>query len=112
MEFQGKSFSRRRVLGLGMAAPLAVGTTVTGTTATEPTAPTATGAVVPPEGRRILVSCKLSMIAKEIDGRSLSATERLSLAGEAGFDGVDFDEAGNFSPAEVRDAVMRSFTDN
>ena len=91
---------------MGAAAPLVVGTAVVGPATAESTAPAATGAVVPPEGRRILVSCKLSMIANEIDGHSLSATERLSLAGEAGFDGVDFDEAGNFSPTEVRDAVM------
>ena len=106
MEFKEKSFSRRDILGLGAAAPLVVGTAVVGPATAESTAPAATGAVVPPEGRRILVSCKLSMIANEIDGHSLSATERLSVAGEAGFDGVDFDEAGNFSPTEVRDAVM------
>lgn len=109
MELRDKLWSRRGVLGLGAVAPLVIGTTVMGPATAEATAPADSGGtVVPPEGRRILISCKLSMIAKEIEGRPLSATERLNLAGEAGFDGVDFDEAGNFSPAEVRDAVIES----
>ena len=58
--------------------------------------------------RNILLSCKLGMIAKEVDGKKLSLVERLNLAGEAGFDGVDFDEAGNFSLEEARAAVVES----
>ena len=72
----------------------------------------ATGAkpaiVTPPLKNRILLSCKLGMIAKEVDGEKLTLTQRLSLAGEAGFDGVDFDEAGSFTAEEAREAVAAS----
>lgn len=64
--------------------------------------------VTPPSGKRILLSCKLSMIAREVNGKKLSAIERLSLAGQAGFDGVDFDQAADFTPAEARLAVQES----
>jgi hexulose-6-phosphate isomerase len=64
--------------------------------------------VRPPEGKRILLSCKLGMIAKQVDGKTLTLVERLKLAGEAGFDGVDFDEAGSFTPEQARDAVRES----
>jgi hexulose-6-phosphate isomerase len=64
--------------------------------------------VVPPQGKRILLSCKLGMIAKKIDGKDLTLANRLNLAKEAGFDGVDFDEAGSFTPEQVRDAVRES----
>ena len=64
--------------------------------------------VRPPEGKRILLSCKLGMIAKETGGKKLSLTERLSMAKEAGFDGVDFDEAGNFTAEQARAAVQES----
>src|SRR5690606_32962896 len=58
--------------------------------------------------RRILLSCKLSMINREADGKDRTVVERLRLATEAGFDGVDFDEAGDYTPEEVRDAVRQS----
>jgi len=48
------------------------------------------------------------MIAKEAAGKKLSLVERLQLAGSAGFDGVDFDEAGNFSVQQARAAVAES----
>jgi hexulose-6-phosphate isomerase len=48
------------------------------------------------------------MIARERDGRKLSIVERLRMAAQAGFDGVDFDEAGNFTPQQARDAVKES----
>jgi len=64
--------------------------------------------VVPPTGKRILISCKLTMIAKESSGKPLSLVERLKLASEAGFDGVDFDEAGNFTIDQARNAVKES----
>ncbi len=64
--------------------------------------------VTPPAGKRLLLSCKLSMIPKALDGKALSATDRLRLAGEAGFDGVDFDQAGDFTPEQTRDAVRQS----
>ncbi len=69
---------------------------------------TSTPIIVPPAGKRILLSCKLGMIAKKVDGKDLTLTERLKLAGQAGFDGVDFDEAGSFTAEQARDAVRES----
>ena len=62
-----------------------------------------------PSGRNILLSCKLGMIAKKAGDRDLTLVERLKMAGEAGFDGVDFDEAGRFTVDEARNAVQRAF---
>ncbi|WP_425618374.1 sugar phosphate isomerase/epimerase family protein [Anatilimnocola sp. NA78] len=64
--------------------------------------------VAPPTGKPILLSCKLGMIAKKADGKDLSLVERLKLAAAAGFDGVDFDEAGSFTPEQARAAVQES----
>lgn len=64
--------------------------------------------VRPPEGKSLLLSCKLGMIARESEGRTLSLTERLSLAGEAGFDGVDLDQAQEYTANEARQAVQES----
>ena len=64
--------------------------------------------VCPPEGKRILLSCKLGMIPKELDGKKFSIVERLKMAGEAGFDGVDFDQAGEWTPEQARAAVAES----
>jgi len=64
--------------------------------------------VLPPTGKKILLSCKLGMITKEVEGRKLTIVERLRMAADAGFDGVDFDEAGNFTPQQARDAVRES----
>lgn len=64
--------------------------------------------VLPPLDKQILLSCKLGMITKERNGKKLSISERLRLASEAGFDGVDFDEAGNFTPEQAREAVQES----
>lgn len=66
------------------------------------------GAVLPPAGKRLLLSCKLGMIAKERGGKKLPIADRLRLAAEAGFDGVDFDEAGEFTPEAARKAVQES----
>jgi len=66
------------------------------------------GLVLPPTGKKILLSCKLGMIAKEADGRKLTIVERLKMAADAGFDGVDFDEAATFTPQQARDAVRES----
>jgi len=68
----------------------------------------ASAIVTPPTGKRILLSCKLGMIPKELDGKALSIVDRLQLAGEAGFDGVDFDQAGEWTPEQARDAVQKS----
>lgn len=48
------------------------------------------------------------MIPKELDGKKLSIVERLRLAADAGFDGVDFDQAGEFTVEQARDAVRES----
>jgi hexulose-6-phosphate isomerase len=64
--------------------------------------------VRPAEGKQILLSCKLGMIARKVDGKSLSLAERLSLAGKAGFDGVDLDQAAEYTPEQARDAVRQS----
>lgn len=99
------SLSRRRFLASGVAA--------TGTVALLPDAPAAGSAalapiVVPPAGKRILLSCKLGMIANKSGDKQLTIAERLKMAGDAGFDGVDFDEAGNFTLEQARDAVRES----
>ncbi len=99
------SLSRRRFLAAGaasVAGPAAACAAATGAEAEE------TPVVRPPEGKRILLSCKLGMIPREADGKPLTLADRLRLAGEAGFDGVDFDQAGEHTPEEARDAVHRS----
>jgi hexulose-6-phosphate isomerase len=48
------------------------------------------------------------MIPREAGGTALSLADRLSLAGEAGFDGVDLDQAAECTPEQARDAVARS----
>jgi len=68
----------------------------------------ASAIVTPPTGKRILLSCKLGMIPKELNGKALSIVDRLQLAGEAGFDGVDFDQAGEWTPEQARDAAHKS----
>lgn len=99
-------FSRRSFLATGTAAAaglsLATGPQVTAAEAA------ANPIIEPPAGKRILLSCKLGMIAKKVDGKDLTLTERLKLAGQAGFDGVDFDEAGSFTAEQARDAVRES----
>lgn len=66
------------------------------------------GTVLPPAGKRILLACKLGMIASESGGKKLGLTDRLRMAGEAGFDGVDFDDAGSFTAEQAREAVRAS----
>lgn len=63
---------------------------------------------MPRSTRPVLLSCKMGMIAREVDGKKLGIVERLRMAADAGFDGVDFDEAGSFTAAQVRDAVRES----
>lgn len=68
-----------------------------------------TGAIpMPKSSRPVLLSCKMGMIAGEVGGKKLSIANRLSMAAEAGFDGVDFDEAGGYTAQQVRDAVKES----
>ena len=102
------SFTRRRFLASGAAAV----TVPAGLHAQEKSSDTPDTSrstiVVPPTGKRILLSPKLGMIPKELDGSKLSLVDRLSLAKEAGFDGVDFDQAGAHTAEEARDAMQRS----
>lgn len=63
---------------------------------------------MPKTDRNILLSCKLGMIADKRDGKTLSLVERLKMADAAGFDGVDFDQAGKYTVAEARDAVAEA----
>jgi len=64
--------------------------------------------IVPRTDRRILLSCKLGMIPGEAAGAPLALVDRLVLAKEAGFDGVDLDQAALYTPAEARAAVAAS----
>jgi hexulose-6-phosphate isomerase len=64
--------------------------------------------VLPPEDKRLLLSCKLGMIPRETEGQKLTLADRLRLAAEAGFDGVDLDQAGEFTPQQAREAVETS----
>jgi hexulose-6-phosphate isomerase len=48
------------------------------------------------------------MIARKAGDKPLSLADRLSLAAEAGFDGVDLDQAGEYTPEQARDAVRQS----
>lgn len=99
------SLDRRTFLGLGAGA-VAAGVGGLGTANAAQT--NAAKTVTPPQGKKILLSCKLGMIPKEIEGKQLNIVQRLQLAGEAGFDGVDFDQAGEFTPEQARDAVRES----
>jgi hexulose-6-phosphate isomerase len=95
--------SRRQFLGAGAAAAALL--SVREPQAAETALPKI---VIPPFGKRIFLSCKLSMIAREAGGKKLSAAERLSMAAEAGFDGVDFDQAGEYTVEQARAAVLQS----
>jgi L-ribulose-5-phosphate 3-epimerase len=99
------SLGRRHflVVGAGSVATLASGTGTLQAASTD-----IPRVVSPPPGQRLLLACKLSMIPKELEGRKLSVVERLRLAGEAGFDGVDFDQAGEHTLEQARDAVRES----
>jgi hexulose-6-phosphate isomerase len=48
------------------------------------------------------------MLPKKLNDKKLSVVERLQMAREAGFDGVDFDQAGEYTPEEARRAVQES----
>jgi len=99
------SLSRRSVLAMGAGS---VAVTLSRASWADAAETSESGIVTPPPDKRILLSCKLGMIPKELDGKKLSATDRLRLAGEAEFDGVDFDQAGEYTPAQARDAVCAS----
>ncbi|MEN6337196.1 MAG: sugar phosphate isomerase/epimerase family protein [Phycisphaerales bacterium] len=99
------SLNRRSFLGLGAGA---VAAGVSGVATAQAGQPDAGKIVSPPAGKKILLATKLSMIAGEVEGKKLSLAERLRMAGDAGFDGVDFDEAGGYTPEQARDAVRES----
>ncbi len=99
--------SRSRRQFLGGAAAIAAGATTLGSVTTG--AQSASSTIVrPPAGKPLLLATKLGMIAKEEGGRTLSLAERLKMAAAAGFDGVDFDEAGSFTPEQARAAVQET----
>ncbi len=98
------TFNRRSFMSVGASVTAAAALPTTNAIAAE-SAPI----IEPPAGKRILLSCKLGMIAKKSpEGKDYTIVERLKLAKEAGFDGVDFDEAGNFTVEQARDAVRES----
>jgi len=101
---QNSSLGRRQFLAIGAGSVAAV---VGGTSYAEAAAGGAK-VVTPPAGKRILLPCKLGMLPKKLEGKELSVADRLRLAGEAGFDGVDFDQAGEFTAEQARDAVRES----
>lgn len=107
MSDRNSPFSRRHFLAAGAAS---VAATAGMAARAEEAAPAdkMPKIVRPPAGKRLLLSCKLGMIAREVDGKKLSLAERLSLAGEAGFDGVDLDEAAGCTPEQARQAVCQS----
>ena len=100
------SVSRRRFITAGAVS--VAGSAIVGAGAAPAAAAESAPSVRPPENKRILLSCKLGMITREAEGKRLSLAERLSLAGKAGFDGVDLDQAGECTPEQARDAVRES----
>jgi len=102
---RNSSLGRRDFLAAGAGA-VAVG--LSATRAARAAEGGAARIVTPPAGKRILLSCKLGMLPKKLEGKELSVVERLRMAAQAGFDGVDFDQAGEFTPEQARAAVQES----
>ncbi len=100
------SLSRRGFLAAGAASM--VGAAASGALAPAAEPADEPAVVSPPQGKRILLSCKLGMIAKEAGGKPLSLAERLKMAAQAGFDGVDLDQAGEYTLQQARQAVAES----
>jgi hexulose-6-phosphate isomerase len=100
------SLTRRSFLTAG-AASVALPAVVHGAAAPAESA-AAPRVVTPPEGKRVLLACKLGMLPGKASGQPLSLAARLGLAGEAGFDGVDFDQAGDYTPQQACEAVRQS----
>jgi len=99
------TFDRRSFLALGAGSVAANMSGMHTASAVE----TGTASIVtPPKGKRILLSCKLGMLPKKLNDKKLSVVERLQMARDARFDGVDFDQAGEYTPEEVRRAVQES----
>ena len=106
--------SRRHFLSTASASLAAASilspATAAGASASQtPAASTGTDPIVrPPAGKPLLLACKLGMIDKEANGKPLTLVQRLRMAADAGFDGVDFDQAGEWTEAEARAAVKES----
>ena len=100
------SSNRRNFLTTSAFATAAVSCAVSSAAEDKPQA--ALPKLIAPPEKRILLSCKLSMIKGDIDGKPITLAQRLGLAKQAGFDGVDFDEAGRFTVEEARAAVQES----
>ena len=100
------TLNRRRFLAAGAVS--VAGATVLDAQAAQTRPAEVEPVVRPPEGKRILLSCKLGMISRKTGDKPLSLADRLSLAAEAGFDGVDLDQAGEYTPEQARDAVRQS----
>jgi hexulose-6-phosphate isomerase len=112
MMMNSKNFDtndRRRFLATSALTGAAVALSANAKSTLAQEQPQAVGAkwITPPE-KRILLSCKLSMIKGDVDGKPLTLAQRLGLAKQAGFDGVDFDEAGRFTVEQARAAVQES----
>jgi hexulose-6-phosphate isomerase len=100
--------NRRHFLAAGSAS--VAGAMATGAAARPAEAHSESGPVVrPPDGHRVLLSCKLGMIPGVEDGKkTMPLADRLKIAAKAGFDGVDLDQAGLYTPEEARAAVKES----
>jgi hexulose-6-phosphate isomerase len=102
--------SRRHFLGTATASLAAASLFAPSSAAgaSQAAAATADPIVRPPAGKPLLLACKLGMIDKEANGKPLSLAQRLRMAADAGFDGVDFDQAGEWTEAQARAAVKES----
>ena len=107
MQVSERTFDRRRLLTAGVASAATMA--AAGHLAPEVQAAEASGRIVaPPAGKRILLSCKLGMVPKELGGKKLTLNERLKMVAEAGFDGLDFDQAGEHTAEAARLAVQET----
>ena len=106
MDNTHSSVNRRRFLAAGTASVAGSMAMAAGTGS----APAAASEKVvrPPAGRRILISTKLSMVPDKDGEKTLPLADRLAIAGKAGFDGVDLDQAGLYTPEEAREAVQKT----
>jgi hexulose-6-phosphate isomerase len=102
------SLSRRHLLAAAPAAALVAIAARGATPARAADAAPVDTLIEPPAGKSILLSCKLGMIAGESGGKALSLVERLKMAADAGFDGVDLDQAGGITTSQARAAVRES----
>lgn len=109
MHATSSTLSRRAFFGAASGAALTPAAAVLAADAPTPASSlTPARVVAPPEGRRLLLSCKLGMITDKSGSRKLTLAERLSLAREAGFDGVDLDQAADYTVEQAREAVQQS----